>query len=87
MAGTATAATGASAQSQQPAPESPEVVAARAKANDAGFARNRAEAAYNAAKKEKGGAEAADQEFRSGGEKNQGSPFADAGSQSDGRQK
>jgi hypothetical protein len=54
MAGTATAATGASAQSQQPAPESPEVVAARAKANDAGFARNRAEAAYNAAKKEKG---------------------------------
>ncbi len=54
MAGTATPAKGASAQSQQPVVESPEVVAARAKANETGFARNRAEAIYNAAKKEKG---------------------------------
>ena len=54
MAGTATEATGTSNQSQQPPAESPEIVAARAKANDAGFARNRAEATYNAVKKEKG---------------------------------
>ncbi len=54
MAGTATEATGTSNQSQQTPAESPEIVAARAKANDAGFARNRAEATYNALKKEKG---------------------------------
>ena len=54
MAGTATATQGANAQSQQPAAESPEIVAARAKANETGYARNRAEAIYNAAKKEHG---------------------------------
>ncbi|HEX5034471.1 MAG TPA: hypothetical protein VFW62_08335 [bacterium] len=54
MAGTATATQGASAQTQQQAVESPEIVAARSKYADAGYARNRAEAAYNTAKKEQG---------------------------------
>jgi hypothetical protein len=54
MGGTATPASGASAQSQQQAVESPEIVAARAKSNQVGFERNRAEATYNAVKKEKG---------------------------------
>ncbi|HKY63270.1 MAG TPA: hypothetical protein VJR29_07605 [bacterium] len=54
MAGTATATQGASAQTQQQPAESPEIVAARNKANEAGYARNRAELTYNTAKKEQG---------------------------------
>lgn len=54
MAGTATATQGASAQTQQQPVESPEIVAARAKYNDAGYERNRAELAYNTVKKEQG---------------------------------
>lgn len=54
MAGTATATQGASAQNQQQAAESPEIVAARTKYADASYSRNRAELAYNTAKKEQG---------------------------------
>ena len=54
MGGTVNPVNGASASSPQPAPESAEVVEARAKSSAAGYARNRAEASYNAAKKEHG---------------------------------
>ena len=54
MADNSTPVSDASSHSQQPAAESPEVLAARAKANEAGYARNRAEANYNSVKKEKG---------------------------------